>query len=164
MIIDECSNFMHPGMDIDGMLSEMRKFKLSIVLATQFPDQLRSQVRKSAFTNVGILLSFNVDIDDAKIMAERMEGVDPTDFTRQVTFECIARIRNTPVPLRVSLPNIPKDDFTEYIRQRMSALKKANKKHDDQDDGEAGSPRKRRTSSFVKKRTSKGIAVCEGVR
>ncbi len=49
-----------------GMLSELRKYRLGLVLAHQFSAQLEPEVRDAIFGNVGTLVAFRVGPDDAK--------------------------------------------------------------------------------------------------
>lgn len=51
-----------------GMLSELRKYRLGLVLAHQFSAQLEQEVRDAVFGNVGTLISFRVGPDDAKAL------------------------------------------------------------------------------------------------
>jgi hypothetical protein len=51
-----------------GMLSELRKYRLGLVLAHQFSAQLESEVRDAVFGNVGTLVAFRVGPDDAKAL------------------------------------------------------------------------------------------------
>jgi hypothetical protein len=51
-----------------GMLSELRKYRLGLVLAHQFSAQLEQEVRDAVFGNVGTLMAFRVGPDDAKAL------------------------------------------------------------------------------------------------
>lgn len=51
-----------------GMLSELRKYRLGLVLAHQFSAQLEQEVRDAVFGNVGTLIAFRVGPDDAKAL------------------------------------------------------------------------------------------------
>lgn len=101
LVIDEAAEFMHRGMHLDAIFSQARKFKLSLVIANQFTAQLPEMVRRSAFTNCGVLLSFGVDREDADILAKRMSNVTPSDLMQQSVGECTARIGNSTEYLRL---------------------------------------------------------------
>ncbi len=83
LIVDEAVDFMHEGMNFPKLFSQARKHKLSLVLASQHVTQMPDKVKESAFANSGVLISFNVDLDDAKLFAARMENVSIQDITRQ---------------------------------------------------------------------------------
>lgn len=122
LVIDEAKNFMHKGMNFERIFSEARKYKLSLVLANQHVTQMNDDVRDAAFSNAGVLLSFNVDRDDAKLFAERMPDTTIDDFTMQDVGECIARIHRNSHFIRTQLPTIPEYDPTNYILGRMQAM------------------------------------------
>lgn len=122
LIVDEAVDFMHDGMNFPKLFSQARKMKLSLVLAQQHITQMPDKIKESAFANSGVLVSFNVDVDDAKIFASRMENVDPHDITRQQRGECIARIDNEPYFVRTRLPIPPSADQTVYIEDRMRQM------------------------------------------
>ena len=106
MIIDEASDFMHPGMNLTKMLSQARKHKLTLVMASQHISQLES-VKKSLFGNCGVIVSFNVDDEDARAFASRMTDVAVDDITRQNVGQCIARVRNDTYFIQTTLPHRP---------------------------------------------------------
>ncbi|MCG3134375.1 MAG: hypothetical protein HMLKMBBP_01681 [Planctomycetes bacterium] len=53
---------------LSGMLSELRKYRLGLVLAHQFSAQLETEVRDAVFGNVGTLIVFRVGPDDARVL------------------------------------------------------------------------------------------------
>jgi hypothetical protein len=70
--IDEVHNFTH-GIDLSAILSEARKYRLSLTVATQTLAQLRrhnDEIVASIFGNCGTLASFRVSGDDALILAK----------------------------------------------------------------------------------------------
>ncbi len=62
--LDEFQNFMTKSMAT--MLSELRKYRLCLILAHQFLGQLSEEVRQSVLGNVGTVVSFRVGLEDAK--------------------------------------------------------------------------------------------------
>lgn len=62
--LDEFQNFMTLG--LASMLSELRKYRVGLVLAHQFIGQLTEELRKSIFGNAGTFLVFRVGLDDAR--------------------------------------------------------------------------------------------------
>jgi hypothetical protein len=51
-----------------GMLSELRKYRVGLVLAHQFAAQLEEEVKDAIFGNVGTLIAFRVGPDDARVL------------------------------------------------------------------------------------------------
>jgi hypothetical protein len=106
-------------MNFPKLFSQARKHKLSLVLASQHVTQMPDKVKESAFANSGVLVSFNVDLDDAKLFAARMPDVTADDITQQEVGECIARIGSDPVAVKTTLPKPPEVDCTSHIEQKM---------------------------------------------
>ncbi len=71
LFIDEFQNFTTDS--ISTILSEARKYKLSLTVAHQFIAQLPEEIRDSVFGNVGSMLSFRVSAQDAEFLAKQFE-------------------------------------------------------------------------------------------
>ena len=52
------------------MLSELRKYRVSLILANQYLDQLDPEIRHAILGNVGTLITFRVGPTDARILAQ----------------------------------------------------------------------------------------------
>lgn len=63
---------------ISQILSEARKYRLCLVLAHQFIGQLKEEISKAVFGNVGSLVSFRIGPEDAEFLEKQFEPV----FTR----------------------------------------------------------------------------------
>ena len=68
LIIDEFQNFTTGA--FASILSEARKFRLSLVLSHQFTSQLEPDIRDAVFGNVGTTVAFQLGATDAEIMAK----------------------------------------------------------------------------------------------
>jgi hypothetical protein len=66
LFIDEFQNFSTEA--FASILSEARKYHLSLALSHQFIDQLSPQIRQAVLGNVGTLICFRIGYDDAEIM------------------------------------------------------------------------------------------------
>lgn len=66
LIIDEFFNFTTDA--FTSILSEARKYRLSLILAHQYIDQLSPAIRQAVFGNVGTVISFRVGYADAEIL------------------------------------------------------------------------------------------------
>jgi Helicase HerA, central domain len=66
LYLDEFEHFLTPG--TAGMLSEVRKVKLSVTLANQYLHQLSSSIQSAVLGNVGTLICFRTGPEDAQIL------------------------------------------------------------------------------------------------
>jgi hypothetical protein len=73
LYVDEFQNFATES--FTEILSESRKYNLSLTFANQYLGQLPGPVRKTVFGNVANLLSFRVGADDAGILAQEFKPV-----------------------------------------------------------------------------------------
>ncbi len=71
LFIDEFQNFTTDS--ISTILSEARKYRLSLVIAHQFIAQLEDKIRESVFGNVGSLIAMRVGIKDAEELVKQFE-------------------------------------------------------------------------------------------
>jgi len=66
---------------LEKILSESRKFGLSLTGGLQYLDQMEASSRKGVFGNVGTLIAFRVSGGDAEILARELGSpLTPTDF------------------------------------------------------------------------------------
>ncbi len=77
LYIDEFQNVTTNS--IATILSEARKYKLDLVIAHQFIGQLKDEIKRAVFGNVGSMASFRIGSEDAEFMAKQYK---PT-FTEQ---------------------------------------------------------------------------------
>ena len=73
LYVDEFQNFATES--FANILSEARKYRLSLVLAHQYMAQLAEEVRDAVIGNVGTMLSFRVGAEDAEFL-EKEFGPD----------------------------------------------------------------------------------------
>jgi len=79
VFLDEFHTFT--TLSIATMLSELRKYRVNMVLAHQYVAQLDAQVRDAIFGNVGTIISFRVGAHDAAFLArEFAPKFDAEDF------------------------------------------------------------------------------------
>ena len=77
--IDEFQNFT--TLSIANMLSELRKFRVGMVLAHQYLHQLDPDIQHAVLGNVGTLISFRLGPEDASVIArEFAPAFEPLDF------------------------------------------------------------------------------------
>lgn len=76
VFLDEFQNYTTKS--LPGMLSELRKFKLSLTLAHQYLHQLSSEIQHSVLGNVGTIICFRLGaIDAAHIQQELFQEHKP---------------------------------------------------------------------------------------
>lgn len=68
LYVDEFQNFATTS--FSNILSEARKYHLSLVLAHQYIEQLDELVRAAIFGNIGTLITFRVGATDAEFLAK----------------------------------------------------------------------------------------------
>ena len=73
LYIDEFQNVTTPS--ISTILSEARKYKLSLTMAHQFIAQLDEKIKDSVFGNVGNMVVYRVGAADAEILEKQFEPV-----------------------------------------------------------------------------------------
>jgi hypothetical protein len=73
LYIDEFQNVTTDS--ISTILSEARKYKLSLTVANQFIAQLEEKIRDSVFGNVGSIVSFRVSSEDAEYLEKQFAPV-----------------------------------------------------------------------------------------
>lgn len=89
---------------IAEMLSELRKFRVGLVLSNQFLHQLDPDVLASVLGNVGTIVCFRLGIKDAKLMAQEFYPVFKTeDFTS---------LANASIYLRMMIDGKPSQPFS----------------------------------------------------
>ena len=71
--VDEFQNFATDS--FGEILSEARKYNLSLTFANQYLNQLPAQIRKTIFGNVANLLSFRIGAEDAAAVASEFSPV-----------------------------------------------------------------------------------------
>ncbi len=90
LFIDEFQNFTTDA--FAAMLSEARKYHLSLTLSHQYVDQLSLPIRQAVFGNAGSLISFRVGATDSEILKNEFGRIYAArQFTDLDKFEIIAR-------------------------------------------------------------------------
>lgn len=122
LYVDEFQNFATDS--FETILSEARKYRLSLVLANQFMTQLKEELREAILGNVGTTITGRIGTTDAEIMVKRYTPVfTAEDLTKLPNFEsvCVAQINGTP-SAPFSMAWIP--PMGEPNQQLSGALKK----------------------------------------
>jgi hypothetical protein len=91
IFLDEFQNYTSPS--IAGILSELRKFKISLTLANQYLHQLDAEIRNSVLGNVGTIIAFRTGQADAKYLAQEFYPIfQSSDFTSLENYEIYLKL------------------------------------------------------------------------
>lgn len=68
LYLDEFQSFT--TLSLANMLSELRKYRVSLILAHQYLSQLDPEIRDAILGNAGTIVSFRLGVPDAEILAK----------------------------------------------------------------------------------------------
>jgi hypothetical protein len=95
--IDEFQNLATQS--LANMLSELRKYRVSLILANQYLAQLDEPIRHAILGNVGTLISFRLGPDDARIISKELrEVVSPADLLHLPNFSAYVKLMDGGAP------------------------------------------------------------------
>ncbi len=121
LYVDEFQNFATSS--FTKILSEARKYRLSLTLANQYSDQLEEDIQHAIYGNVGTLISFVVGAHDAYTLTkEYAEIYSENDLVSLGKFEIVLKLSidsmtSAPFPaLTLPLPNLKNDNKEAIIR------------------------------------------------
>jgi len=100
LYVDEFQNFASSGFAL--ILSEARKFGLTLTLAHQYLDQLPDQLREAVFGNTGSMVAFRTGANDAPLIAKQLSLPRP---------EMVRDLPNFSAWANVLQGNTPSDPF-----------------------------------------------------
>jgi hypothetical protein len=78
LYVDEFQNFTTDT--FISLLSESRKYGLGVHITNQYLAQLPDAIKDSVLGNVGTLVSFEVGMEDAQLLAKEFEPINSADF------------------------------------------------------------------------------------
>lgn len=89
--LDECHNYTNKT--IISMLSELRKYRISLVLAHQYIKQISPEIRDAILGNVGTIISFRTGLSCAKHLAQEMYPIfEPSDFINLENYDIYLKL------------------------------------------------------------------------
>jgi hypothetical protein len=75
------------------ILSEARKYRLCLILAHQFIAQLKEEISKAVFGNVGSMVVFRVGPEDGEFLEKQFEPIfSANDLMNVDNYHCFARL------------------------------------------------------------------------
>lgn len=121
LYVDEFQNFATPS--FANILSEARKYRLSLIMAHQYVKQLDEIVADAVFGNVGTIISFRIGGGDAEMLAKEFTPVFlEEDLVNLPKFQIFLKlmidgVSSTPFSA-MTLPPLgsPTDSFEKVIR------------------------------------------------
>ncbi len=119
LYVDEFQNVATPS--FTSILSEARKYRLSLTLTNQYISQLSPKIVTGVFGNAGTLISFRVGSEDAKLLGEEFgRMVSENDLIGLSNYNAYVRLLvdgavSAPFNLRTLLPK--KEPHPEYVEQ-----------------------------------------------
>ncbi len=121
LFVDEFQNFATSS--FIKILSEARKYRLSLALANQYIDQLDEPIQKAIFGNVGTLISFVVGSRDAYILSKEFgEIYKENDLVSLGRYEIIIKLSidgmtSQPFPAKtLPLPSVKNENREKIIK------------------------------------------------
>ncbi len=111
---DEFQNFATDSFAL--ILSEARKWRLSLCLAHQFLGQLPPQLRQAVLGNVGSLIAFRIGAEDAEKIAAELGIESASALTELANFTAWAKVMHSGNPLEVRRIDTEVPDFATHGR------------------------------------------------
>src|SRR6056297_2436523 len=102
LYIDEFQNFSTES--FANILSEARKYRLSLIMAHQYLEQLSDAVKAAVFGNVGTMLTFRVGAADAEELVK--------EFSPTFTEEDILNLPKFEMYLKLMIDGLASDPFS----------------------------------------------------
>lgn len=102
LYVDEFQNFATES--FAGILSEARKYRLNLIIAHQYIEQLDERVQAAVFGNVGTIITFRVGAMDAEILAK--------EFAPQFDEEDVVNLTKYDVYLKLMIDGVASTSFS----------------------------------------------------
>jgi len=106
LYIDEFQNFTTPS--ISTILSEARKYRLSLILAHQYIPQLKEEIKDAVIGNVGTITSYRIGTADAEFLESQFSPeFSKFDLTNLDNFQYITKMlvnNKVTSPFKIAAP------------------------------------------------------------
>jgi hypothetical protein len=102
LYIDEFQNFTTQA--VTNMVSELRKYRVGLILAHQHLHQLEPDVRHAVLANVGTLIAFRLGPEDAPIISR--------EFAPNFSAEDLVNLPHHDIYLRLMIDGVPGRPFS----------------------------------------------------
>ncbi len=118
LYVDEFQNFATDS--FSNILSEARKYRLNLIIANQYIEQLSETVRAAVFGNVGTLISFRVGAADAELLA--------MEFAPKFTEEDLVNLPKYRVYLKLMIDGVSSNPFSAQTLEPVTGANENAKK------------------------------------
>lgn len=129
LYVDEFQNFATDS--FATILSEARKYKLNLVMANQYVEQMSETVQGAVFGNVGTTVSFQVGHHDATVLSEIMdeEVVTANDLQNLRKYDIYSKllVDGMPTPVFSATTFAPINSRVEILEQKRDVLLKVSR-------------------------------------
>ncbi len=121
LYIDEFQNVTTNS--IATILSEARKYRLDLIITHQFIGQLKEDIKKAVFGNVGSTISFRIGTDDAEFMAKQFKPVfNEQDLLQIDNFNCYVKLlargmTSPPFSMKTYPPRKGDKEIAEVVKE-----------------------------------------------
>lgn len=102
LYVDEFQNFANKS--FADILSEARKYKLSLTVAHQYIEQMEEEVRAAVFGNVGTMITFRVGAYDAEVLEK--------EFSPTFTAEDLVNLGSRQIYLKLMIDGVSSHPFS----------------------------------------------------
>jgi hypothetical protein len=110
--LDEFQNFT--TLSLANMLSELRKYRVNLILAHQYLSQLDIQVRDAILGNAGNIIAFRLGLGDAEILE--------SEFQPEVSATDLISLPNYHIYLKLMINGVVSRPFSAETLQLMDGL------------------------------------------
>lgn len=141
LFIDEFQNFLSTSgltyakdsydETFTSMLSEARKYKLLLILANQYMEQLGWGVRKALFGNIGSLIAFKSGVEDSKyLQLHFVNKLSAEDFRTIPSYHAYASLlMNNESLSPFTIRTIPIEDMPTNIERKTKIIKQSRERY-----------------------------------
>jgi len=112
LYVDEFQNYATE--DFAVILSEARKYRLSLIVANQFIGQIDEDVKNAVFGNVGTIVSFRIGVPDANFLQH--------EFAPIFTENDLTNVEKYNVYIKTIVKNEPVTPFSMSLEKDMSEV------------------------------------------
>ncbi|MCI5108826.1 MAG: type IV secretion system DNA-binding domain-containing protein [Candidatus Pacebacteria bacterium] len=118
LFVDEFQSFANES--FADILSEARKYELSLTIAHQYIEQMSEEVRAAVFGNVGTMITFRVGAYDAEILEK--------EFAPKFTAEDLVNLGFVQIYLKLMIDGISSQPFSAKTLPPIEKEEKSYKK------------------------------------
>lgn len=154
LFVDEFQNFASGS--FESILSEARKYRLSLHLTHQYTSQLPEEILNAVFGNVGTMISFGVGAPDAEVLAREFAPVfDEND---------LISLEKQHMYLKLMIDGMTSAPFSAISMQRLEDITSNGKKAIDASREKYGQDREYvedKIRMWVERKFDLGMAIAE---